>query len=49
MPLLAQAFCCLNFPLDPQRLQMETWETDGVPSVHSAGSATSDLMPKTKQ
>ena len=46
MFLLAQAFCCPNFPLDPQHPQMETWGTDDAPSIHSAVPAPSDLMPK---
>jgi len=46
MYLLAQAFCCPDFQLDPQHLQMETWGTNDVPSIHSAAPAASNLMPK---
>jgi len=46
MFLLVQAFCCPDFLLDPQHLQMETWGTNDVPSIHSAVPAASDLMPK---
>ena len=49
MFLLAQAFCCPNFPLDPQHPQMEILGTDDAPSIHSAVPAPSDRMPKQKQ